>query len=186
MTPRVWVLGWTSCSFSPSPCTDRSVPLLPSEQNKASQAGWGKERDGKWGWKEGGGFGKPGWPRWVPEEGMRAPAFPTAGKGGEPAANCGVRPGISKHRSKERAAEPPGCCLGGGRRGWPGPSSESWQRLGFVTMFFLLISPTISPRKHNGNSVIQEIAWGIPQLQRVLAGGSKSSPDFPAARPGSK
>lgn len=139
-----------------------------------------------------GGLGSPAgprhhaWLRWVLEEGMGAPAFPTAGKGGEPAASCGVRPRISKHRSKEHAAEPLGCCLGGGRRGWPGPSSESWQRLGFVTMFFLLISPTISPRKHNGNSVIQEIAWGIPQLQRVLAGGSKSSPDFPAARPGSK
>lgn len=64
--------------------------------------------------------------------------------------------------------------------GWGQDESLQWLR--FVTVFFLLISP----RKQNGNSIIQVIAWGIPQFQRVLTGGCKSSPDFPAGRAGSK
>ena len=61
MTPRLWVLGWTSCSCSPSPRTDRRVPLLPSKQDKASKAGLGEERGCKSGWKEGGGL----WEAWL-------------------------------------------------------------------------------------------------------------------------
>lgn len=142
MPPRAGALGWTLCSCSPSPCTDRRVPLLLSEQNKASIRP-GVRRSGLW---------------------------------------------EARHlQTLQQSTLLSACwCLGGGHRTGQGQAVSHGRQLSFVKMFFLLISPTISPRKHNGNSLIQKIAWGIPQTQRVLAGDSNPSPAFPAARPGSK
>lgn len=143
MPPRAGALGWTLCSCSPSLCMDRRVPLLPSEQNKASIRPGFRMRGGLW-------------------EAWHLQAL------------------------QQNTSLSAGWCLGGGRRTGQGHAVSHGRRLSFVKMFFLLISPFISPRKHNGNSLIHEIARGIPQTCRVLTGGSKPSPAFPAARPGSK
>lgn len=54
------------------------------------------------------------WLKWVLEEEARVGAFPTA---------CGSMQHIPRSQTpRQRAAEPLGCCLGGGRRGWQGPA----------------------------------------------------------------
>lgn len=143
MPPRAGALGWTLCSCSPSPCTDRRVPLLPNEQNKASIMPGVRRRGGLW-------------------EARHLQALQQSTL-------------LSAYWR-----------LDGGHRTGQGHAVSHGRRPSFVKMFFLLISPTISPRKHNGNSLIQKIARGIPQTQRVLAGDSSPSPAFPAVRPGSK
>lgn len=86
---------------------------------------------------------------------------------------------------QQRAAEPLGCCLGGGCRGWQ-DQAVSHEAAGVWDNVFPVNLPHHLPQKSQWKLRNPGDSLRHSTTPEVLAGGSESSPEFPAARPGSK